>query len=318
MLYDQFKRKAPTRLYHPGKPRPKKAILALYSRPRRASKEVKADTNVNSQDKKEDKSNVAKVDYERPALLEDGQGTKGDGKKTEHKPPSVVKQKQAQSPQENRAQGPKALDKARPQLAGIPHAHAPSGAYHIYRDPRDGFPYQVEISRRDDRGNPRGKRWVLQLFESKSSPKDYRFAPVLFERQGDRHKVARVSEAAGPLHAAMREFENFFASRTGVRWEDRLAKRAVEQPNSQMFTYYPPAPGEPPVQAGPRHTRPAAAESTNLRWQGVSAVLAGGSPGPVSSLKRKASEPVGLGGSKAPKVAHTRRTSAFDSRNSRP
>ena len=264
--------------------------MALYRKTPVVTRKVQADTDISSQGREKTDGNVKKTDAECPIVSKDAHGREGDKTSTQNKPPNIVKHIQTPSSPKQKEPATKkgvresnALRDEKPQLAGIPHKHVPSGEYHIYRDPIDNFLYQVEVSCPDECGNPRGKRWVLQLFQSKSAPKDYRFGPVISEKQGARPKIYNGSGKAQTKHAAMKEFEDFFARRTGIKWAERLHQSARKQSSGHEFTYYPPAPGEPIAHANPRY-RPKEVEGVYRRQQSDADALRA-----VTSLKRKRS-----------------------------
>lgn len=294
LLYDQFKKKAPTSLYHPGQCRPVNEILALYRKKSKAGRRAWKDATASNPDRKEDDGNATKKESENPVVLQEIQRSKPKDKYA-----AVVEQKNASVSPGNEGLQPNASGGGMRDVLGIPHSQVDHRLYKILKDPTDGFPFKVEICRPDECGNPRGKKWVLQLFESKSTPNFYKFGPVHFEREGARHRHGRGSAQARPKDLAMNEFKDFFAAKTGIKWEERLL-RADDRRKGRGYRYHPPAPGE---SVGYIHPKSAGEADSDA--------LAGNSREPVSSLKRKRGDdsdearPV-----KAAKVAH--KTAAFD------
>lgn len=307
MLHDQFKRKAPTGLYDPGLPRPEKQILALYRKKNSKviDKKEKGDAGVSSPSNEKGDGNTTEIKSEDPVALEKTHPSnaaenamRDDRKHTENKR-RILDQPKPKTPK----------DTIRP-LAGIPIPGINLEFYQIYRDPTDGFPFKVEVACPDGRGSPRGKRWVLQLFESKAVPKLYRFGPVYFGKEGDRYRLGRGSSADRPKELAMMEFKHFFSKKTGIKWEERLLK-ASERQRGYVFRYHLPAPGEP-VGYIPSKYMPGKSEGIQTREQRDSRIPACATRESVSSRKRKRDDTAGPQLVEAAARNSHKKTAAFD------
>jgi hypothetical protein len=80
-----------------------------------------------------------------------------------------------------------------------------------------------------------------QLFQSKAVPSTY-MCGAKFARPHRPTVLYRDELRPKELHHAMQDFEKFFASKTGRRWDLRLEKVNL---NSDNFTYTPPVFGRP-------------------------------------------------------------------------
>ncbi|KUI65619.1 hypothetical protein VM1G_00176 [Cytospora mali] len=262
LLYDQLKRKAPVKLYDPGKVRPGNEISALYRKRSSISKKVQAATGISGSVRKKDDENTTDKENEYPAILRERQ----------------------------------------------------CDLYRIYKDPTDGFPYQVEVSCPDKDGNPRGKRWILQLLESKATPRLYIFSTIHFKTAGAHPISGPGSDAARLKDLAIKEFQGFFFSKTGIMWKERLLKASAEQQHKDhKFRYYPPAPGEPAGYVHPKYM-PGKADDNESWGQGDSNAFVRDARKSEFSLKRKRDDLVESQLAK-PINATRKKTTAFDDVN---
>ena len=91
--------------------------------------------------------------------------------------------------------------------------------------------------------NVRAQR--LQLYQSHSVPKYYACF-VRYSESGGHRKMAEVLAPTGSsLEGAMGVFRMFFALKTGVVWEERLAVPRKKKREEGAFVYWPPSNGDP-------------------------------------------------------------------------
>ncbi|ROW12354.1 hypothetical protein VMCG_00407 [Cytospora schulzeri] len=282
LLHDQLKKKAPTNLYHPGKPRAAEKILALYKRkqPKAINKKVQADAEAGTPSRTKDDMDTTEKENEDSVVLvkshvstSAGNRRKGDEDPGENMRPSSFQHM------------PKVPKDGTPKMVGISHPRIKLDSHQIYKDPTDGFLFQVEISRADGYGDPRGKRWLLQLLETKETPKLYRFTSIYFKYAGAPPNKGRGSGADLQKDLAMKEFKDFFSRKTGFKWEERLLK-ASKQYKGCVFQYHLPVPGEPVGYIHPKYM-PGKAKDTQSRDQNDYDTLARDIREHVPSLKRK-------------------------------
>lgn len=307
MLYDQLKRKAPTHLYHPGNPRPNDKILDLYkkNKPNGSKDKAQTDPAVRSSGKKKGDGSTTEKRIEDQAVVENRQpsnaaenGRKGDEKPTENKIPGFIER------------NPKASKKGTRRVDGKPRAQTASDIGRIYKDPTDGFEFNVNICGSDRYGNPRGTRWLLRIFEQVASPRLYKFDPRFLEKEGAQPRpCGHCSYIFRPKELAMKEFEDFFLSKTGLKWEDRLLKSGERQ-RGNKFTYYAPAPGEP-VGYIPSKYMPGKSGNTKSRGRNDYSLGSVDARKHVPSLKRKRDDTVESKLAKAARATN-KRTAAFD------
>lgn len=240
LLYDQLRRKAPTKLYHPGQFRNDKEISALYRQkePKSITKKKQADRAISCPSKKGDGKSTENG-LKDPAVFGNGQlsktawnGRNDHGESNENEKLSCNEHNS------------KASSGGKRQMDGKPHGYITSDIVQIHEDPTDDFPFNVKICCTDRYGNPQGEGWFLRLFEQKASPKLYKFSPVQFAQGGSVLRHGRTSGIYQSKCLAMKEFEGFFARKTGIKWEERLLY-AGERKRGSKYRYYAPAPGEP-------------------------------------------------------------------------
>ncbi|KAI1384622.1 uncharacterized protein F4822DRAFT_433163 [Hypoxylon trugodes] len=111
---------------------------------------------------------------------------------------------------------------------------------HIYRD-STYFSYEVLLTRQ---GEEHVERYVLYLFESNAKPHLYHFAAKFYKKPRDSHPgIYRPSQTAKRFSREFAEFKEFFRQKTGLHWDDRIAKAGTVLEGK--FQYQPPTGGKP-------------------------------------------------------------------------
>ncbi|KAI0851781.1 hypothetical protein F5Y00DRAFT_259271 [Daldinia vernicosa] len=115
--------------------------------------------------------------------------------------------------------------------------------YHIYRDDTY-FPYEITLTRNDKENGNIGQKYQLYLWESNAWPHLYMFAAKFYKKPRDSHpSIHRPRETPVLLETALNEFKAFFHQKTGIHWDDRIAKAGTTEDNK--FQYQPPTGGKP-------------------------------------------------------------------------
>ncbi|KAF4989590.1 hypothetical protein FDECE_14664 [Fusarium decemcellulare] len=115
--------------------------------------------------------------------------------------------------------------------------------YHIYRD-RSNFVYQIDLTRDDQDSGELGQKYTLYLWESNAKPHLYWFTAKFIKRRGNTQPTYhRPSIYPGKWRVHMDQFMQFFRTKTGIPWEDRVTL-AMTMPGS-YFQYAPPTGGKP-------------------------------------------------------------------------
>ncbi|KAI0013997.1 hypothetical protein F4779DRAFT_201410 [Xylariaceae sp. FL0662B] len=108
---------------------------------------------------------------------------------------------------------------------------------HIYRD-STYFPYQIKLTRNDEESGNVGEKYMLYLFESNSKPHLYIAAAKFWRKPHDRPSTWRSGETGKTFDATLALFKDFFYRKTGLRWDERVAKRGTT--TKDKFQYEPP------------------------------------------------------------------------------
>ncbi|KAI2782863.1 hypothetical protein F4815DRAFT_408155 [Daldinia loculata] len=115
--------------------------------------------------------------------------------------------------------------------------------YHIYRD-GTYFPYEITLTRNDKENGNVGQKYQLYLWESNSKPHLYQFAAKFYKKPRDsRPSIHRPRETPVLLETALKDFKVFFHQKTGIHWNDRIAKAGTT--DKSKFQYQPPIGGKP-------------------------------------------------------------------------
>ncbi|KAI0122104.1 hypothetical protein F4814DRAFT_446046 [Daldinia grandis] len=115
--------------------------------------------------------------------------------------------------------------------------------YHVYRD-GTYFPYEITLTRNDKENGNVGQKYQLYLWESNAKPHLYLFAAKFHKKPRDnRPSIHRPRETPVLLEGALRDFRMFFYRKTGIRWDDRVAKAGTT--DKSKFQYQPPTGGKP-------------------------------------------------------------------------
>ncbi|KAI1762537.1 hypothetical protein GGR53DRAFT_532564 [Hypoxylon sp. FL1150] len=115
--------------------------------------------------------------------------------------------------------------------------------YHIYRD-ETYFSYQVTITRDDEAAGTAGQKYILYLWESNAKPHLYLFVTKFYKKQRDnRPAIYRPHETPGLLKRGLDDFRGFFQKKTGIHWDERIAKQGTMP--ADKFQYQPPTGGKP-------------------------------------------------------------------------
>ncbi|KAM7200234.1 hypothetical protein V8F33_003952 [Rhypophila sp. PSN 637] len=107
--------------------------------------------------------------------------------------------------------------------------------YHHYQD-HTYFTYVVTLRR--DHVTP-GERYVLFLEESNNSkPHLYWFFAKYYKNKGNTYAhVYRPSFTCGRFQREFDHFKNFFKTKTGIDWDDRLIKEGMAPADKKFFHY---------------------------------------------------------------------------------
>ncbi|KAI1660337.1 hypothetical protein F4813DRAFT_400614 [Daldinia decipiens] len=115
--------------------------------------------------------------------------------------------------------------------------------YHIYRDDTY-FSYEITLTRNDKENGNVGQRYQLYLWESNAKPHLYQFAAKFYKKPRDsRPSIHRPRETPVLLETALKDFKVFFYQKTGIHWNDRIAKAGTT--DKSKFRYQPPTGGKP-------------------------------------------------------------------------
>ncbi|KAI6091917.1 hypothetical protein F4821DRAFT_254671 [Hypoxylon rubiginosum] len=115
--------------------------------------------------------------------------------------------------------------------------------YHIYRD-ETYFPYEVTITRDDEAAGTAGQKYILYLWESNAKPHLYHFVTKFLRKHRDNRPVIyRPHETPGLLKRGLDDFRGFFQKKTGIHWDERIAKQGTMP--ADKFQYQPPTGGKP-------------------------------------------------------------------------
>ncbi|CAJ2506052.1 Uu.00g001820.m01.CDS01 [Anthostomella pinea] len=115
--------------------------------------------------------------------------------------------------------------------------------YHIYRDSMF-FEYQVKLTRDDEKNEDVGQKYVLTLWESNAKPHLYQTTAKFWKKHRDnKPAVLRTKETPRKFDVAFEDFKTFFEKKTGLLWDDRIAKAGTMP--AEKFQYEPPTGGKP-------------------------------------------------------------------------
>ncbi|KAI0142804.1 hypothetical protein GGR57DRAFT_375342 [Xylariaceae sp. FL1272] len=112
--------------------------------------------------------------------------------------------------------------------------------WNIYRDVTF-FEHQVTLTLNDPEAGPDGQRYVVTLWESKAKPYSYLLTSLLYNKAHAKPNKWRATEAPTSFEKSFLGFKKFFKSKTGIEWDERLAKTE----GSGKFKYSPPTKGKP-------------------------------------------------------------------------
>lgn len=238
--YDQKKkktRKAPTSLYHPGKPRDGDAISnpfkfsetqAKSGKKKEVSPAAADATAVEHDDDAQAAEGVAETGMKHLTISEEGtsqmRAEEKDSRKLsesgEGKGTIVIDDtKEASTPVKNESGKPSGKPKKK---AKVEDQEPPVdlGLYEICKG--KAGPLQIELWKPDKHGNERGSLRVLELWESKSEPKTYLFGFKKYPTADPSTCIRRFpSKAPGDKKHELREFTSSFWDHTGVHWKKR-------------------------------------------------------------------------------------------------
>ncbi|KAI8957110.1 hypothetical protein F5Y11DRAFT_352883 [Daldinia sp. FL1419] len=112
---------------------------------------------------------------------------------------------------------------------------------HIYRD-ETYFHYEITLTREDKEYGR--QKYILFFWESNARPHLYQFTVKFFKKPTDkRPSIYRPREVATCFKTAFDDFTAFFHQKTGIAWNDRVAK--VGTTPQTRFQYIPPTGGKP-------------------------------------------------------------------------
>ncbi|KAI1500491.1 hypothetical protein F5X99DRAFT_429461 [Biscogniauxia marginata] len=115
--------------------------------------------------------------------------------------------------------------------------------YHVYRDVTF-FEHQITLTRNDEESGNVGQKYIMTLWESNAKPHLYIFTAKLWKKPRDaKPTIYRPSDTPRQLEPEFAAFRRFFRSRTGLVWDERVA-RAGTTPACR-FQYQPPTRGKP-------------------------------------------------------------------------
>ncbi|OTA91612.1 hypothetical protein M434DRAFT_13059 [Hypoxylon sp. CO27-5] len=97
--------------------------------------------------------------------------------------------------------------------------------FHIYRDGTH-FPYQVTLTQKGKDKNV-GDKHVLYLWVSITKPRRYRFAVKSYMGSNPTPIIFRPSDEPGGLEREFNLFKEFFRTKCGIEWDDRLTKARI-------------------------------------------------------------------------------------------
>lgn len=238
--YDQKKkktRKAPTSLYHPGKPRDGDAISNLFKFSETQAKSGKkkevspaaADaTAVEHDDDAQAAEEVAETAMKHLTISEEGTSQKNAEEKGSRKLPESGEEKgtividdtkEASTPVNKESGKPTGKPKKKAKLEDQ-EPPVDLSLYEICKD-ESGL-LQIELWKADKHGNERAIRCVLELHESKSEPKTYLFGARRYPKPGSKVCLRRfLSEAPGDKEREFKKFSSSFRSFTKIDWHQR-------------------------------------------------------------------------------------------------
>lgn len=120
----------------------------------------------------------------------------------------------------------------------------------VFQDKADKFIYRVELKRA--RPDGRNHKWVLNLFESTSISKTFRFRAFYLDGKG-KCRDERHGEPTNKFKVAFHEFTHYFKLKTGYPWDERLL-RAGKEGQGGKWKYQVPTGGMPTGSVPPEYT----------------------------------------------------------------
>ncbi|KAI4866874.1 hypothetical protein F4820DRAFT_468481 [Hypoxylon rubiginosum] len=115
--------------------------------------------------------------------------------------------------------------------------------YHIYRD-ETYFSYEITITRNDEAAGNVGQKYILYIWESNPKPHLYYFVTKFYKKPRDNRPIIyRPHDSPSLLKPALDDFKGFFRKKTGIDWDERIAKQGTTP--ADKFQYQPPTGGKP-------------------------------------------------------------------------
>lgn len=230
------KKKAPTSLYHPGKPRDGDAISNLFkisetkakSGKKKGSPAAADATAVKHDDDAQAAEEAAETGMKHLTISEEGTSQKSAEEKDSRKPSDSGEEKGTKVIDDTKeASTPVKKESGKP--AGKPKKKAKVkdqeppvdlDLYDICKS--EAGLLQIELWKPDEHGNERGSLRVLELWESKSEPKTYLFGFKKYPTADPSTCIRRFpSKVPGDKKHELWEFTSSFWDHTGVHWHHR-------------------------------------------------------------------------------------------------
>jgi hypothetical protein len=227
-LWDYHKRRAPPELYHPGHVRDGEAISALFRKGEKKAKSVEkvalpaADSAaVSGADDASAVEEAAETGSEQVATPEEKSSQKSSGDQDSPKSSGSGEGKgtivfdhikRLGNPATNESDEPA----GKPENGARVKDQAPPvdlSRFTIYRD--DSGLYQAEVRKQ-------GRRYILELYESKSAPKTYLFGTRVYQKPGSSTCVRHFpSKTPRDKEHELERFKSRYWRCTGKRWGQR-------------------------------------------------------------------------------------------------
>lgn len=223
-LLDYHKRKAPPELYHPRDVRDGEAISALFRKTEKKCRPVKEKSRTATESTAmsgEDEARAGEAAEDGPnrlATSEEERIQRKSEKKEPPKPSYFGERKVSKAVDDTKRLGNPVSNKsdkaARKPEDGVKHEKIePSvdlSRFIIYRD--DIGPYQTEVFYK-------GRRHVLELYESRSAPKTYLFSSGVYPKPASSKCIRHFpSKTPRDKERELRKFKSYFWRMTEKRW----------------------------------------------------------------------------------------------------